>query len=95
MFNIQLADELNQSLLEDLTKNIAEKMQPLIDQNIKHDETVSKAYLRSNVFHCGNDRIDEIVNMDGFPKMLLGDSENYVFSLKAVDEWIAHNQIKN
>ena len=95
MFNVQFDDEASQPLLKNLTLELFKKMEPLIDEYLNDDDVVTKSYLQTKKFHCSPTKIDQIVTTPGFPKMLLGDSENYRYSLKAVDRWIADNQLYN
>lgn len=95
MFNIQFDDATSQPLLKNLTLELFKKMGPLIDDRLNDDDIVTKSYLQTKKFHCSPTKIDQIVTTPGFPRMLLGDSENYRYSLKAVDKWIAENQLYN
>lgn len=95
MFNIQFDDETSQPLLKNLTLELFKKMGPLIDDRLNDDDIVTKTYLQKKKFHCSPTKINQIVTTPGFPRMLLGDSENYRYSLKAVDKWIAENQLYN
>jgi hypothetical protein len=95
MFNVQFDDEASQPLLKNLTLELFKKMGPLIDGRLNDDDIVTKSYLQTKKFHCSPTKIDQIVTTPGFPRMLLGDSEKYRYSLKAVDKWIAENQLYN
>lgn len=95
MFNIQFDDDSSQPLLKNLTLKLFEMMQPLIDEHLNDDDIVTKSYLQTKKFHCSPTKIDQIVTTPGFPRMLLGDSEKYRYSLKAVDKWISENQLYN
>lgn len=95
MFNIEFDDQASQSLLQNLTQQLFDNMKPLIDKQREHDEIVNQTYLQKNVFHCRAETMAAIVNTAGFPRMQLGDKENYSYSLKAVDEWVKNNQLRN
>ncbi|WP_461240791.1 hypothetical protein [Paucilactobacillus sp. N302-9] len=93
MFQLTMDSEQSKSLMNDLARKMFDELKPLIVDELKHDELVSKDYLRKNVFHCGRDAIDVIVETHGFPRTEVGDNENYKYSIKAVDEWIKRNQL--
>lgn len=95
MLNVEFDDAVTQPFLEKLVIKLFELMKPLIGEYMKDDDIVSKSYLQTEKFHCSPTKIDIIVKTPGFPRMLLGESENYQYSLKAVDKWIAENQLYN
>lgn len=55
----------------------------------KHEEVVSKTYLKSEVFHCGNDAIDDLVRDPTFPEgKYYGEGAYLKWRLREVDQWI-------
>jgi len=89
-----LDPESTHSILEKIANKFIDLLMPLIKERLEQDELMTREELSKKILRCDPDTADKrYLSKPGFPYMQ--PSKRKIYSKKAVQKWIAENQIYN
>lgn len=83
-------------VIQALADQMLTRIDSIVAERIKvleaHDDVMTAKDMYTKVFHCSSKRFDEIRKMPGFPTNPSPGGKS-TFSRKAVEKWLADNQV--